>query len=414
MSAQLVDSRRIFGCVFSVLACTHVAAADGAEFFKGKTVTLIVSTAPGGGYDFYGRMMAQYMERHLPGSTFIVRNMPGAGHLIGGNYLYASEPDGLTLGTFSLSLIYYQLSGIDSVRYDLAKMSWIGKAASDSRALVMSEKTGIKTFEELRKSSRVWKMATSGVGSANYTDMALTAKMAGLNVKLVTGYNGNAPELAMRRGEIDGGIGSYSSVLPFVEQGYGRFVVVVSNKRKTKDPLLTDFIKTPAAERVSSLLGSMNEVLRVVAGPPGIPAPRLKALRTSFKAATSDPDYVSQLKQAHRPHDPDVGESVETAIKDALNQPPETIALLKQIAEDAKKVKIPVFKGTVSKLEDRNKVIGMKLSDGKEFVTNVSGSRTVVKVSGKTAKRSAIEVGMKCAITAPASNKEASLIDCKN
>jgi tripartite-type tricarboxylate transporter receptor subunit TctC len=388
-------------------------AAEGKEFYKGKTVTIIVCTAPGGGYDFYGRMLAQYMEKHLPGSTFIVRNMPGAGHMIGANYLYASKPDGLTLGTFSLSVIYYQLGGREGVRYDLGKMSWIGKAASDSRALVVAKHTGIKDFDQLRKSSKVWKMATSGVGSANYTDMAMTAKIAKLNVKLLTGYNGNAPELAMRRGEIDGGIASFSSALPFVEQGHGRFVVVVSNKRNTQYPLLTDFIKTPLAERVSALLGHMNDTLRVLAGPPGIEPGRLQTLRTAFKDATGDAAYAAQLKQAKRPHDPAVGETVEAAVKDAITQPPETVALIKEIIENASKVKIPIWKGKVTKLEDRNKVVTIKLASGKDFVAQVSGSRTTVKVNGEKVKRKVLAVDMSCDITSPGSGKEASLIDCK-
>ena len=77
---------------------------EGAAFFDGKTVTYIVATAPGGGYDTNGRLVAEYMQKHLPGSTFIVQNMPGAGHLIGTNYIYASEPDGLTIGTFNTGL----------------------------------------------------------------------------------------------------------------------------------------------------------------------------------------------------------------------------------------------------------------------------------------------------------------------
>ena len=93
------------------LSAQPAPAQTGADFFKGKTVTYIVATAPGGGYDLYGRLVAEYMQRHLPGSTFIVRNVPGAGHLIGTNAIYAAKPDGLTIGTFNTGLIYNQLIG---------------------------------------------------------------------------------------------------------------------------------------------------------------------------------------------------------------------------------------------------------------------------------------------------------------
>ena len=109
-----------------VLLTVPAHAQSGAAFFKDKTVNYIVATAPGGGYDTYGRLVAEYMQKYLPGSTFVVKNVPGAGHLVGTNSIYASRPDGLTIGTFNTGLIYNQLVGLEGVRFDLTKMSWIG------------------------------------------------------------------------------------------------------------------------------------------------------------------------------------------------------------------------------------------------------------------------------------------------
>ena len=130
----------------SALAATAASAQTGADFFKGKTVTYIVATAPGGGYDLYGRLVAEYMQKHLPGSTFVVKNVPGAGHMVGANTIYASKPDGLTIGTFNTGLIYNQLIGADGVKFDLTKMSWIGKAASDPRVITIGTQSPIKTL----------------------------------------------------------------------------------------------------------------------------------------------------------------------------------------------------------------------------------------------------------------------------
>ena len=125
------------------------ASADtGADFYKGKSVTYIISAGAGGGYDTYGRLVAEFMQRNLPGSTFIVRNMPGAGHLIGANALYASKPDGLTIGSFSTGLIYNQISKNSKANFDLAKMSWIGKAASEPRVVLIAAQSPVKTFDE--------------------------------------------------------------------------------------------------------------------------------------------------------------------------------------------------------------------------------------------------------------------------
>ena len=129
-------------------------AQTGADFYKGKTVTYIVATSPGGGYDLYGRLVAEFMQKYLPGSTFVVKNLPGAGHLVGTNTIYASKPDGLTIGTFNTGLIYNQLIGLDGVKFDLNKMSWIGKAASDPRVFTVHPDLPIRSFKELQNYRR--------------------------------------------------------------------------------------------------------------------------------------------------------------------------------------------------------------------------------------------------------------------
>ena len=133
-------------CAFAgmSLASSFSHAQSGADFYKGKTVTYVVAGGPGGGYDVYGRLVAEYMQKHLPDSTFVVKNMPGAGHLIGANLIYASKPHGLTIGIFNTGLIYSQLIKKEGVKFDLAQMSWIGKAASEPRARVIAAQSPIK------------------------------------------------------------------------------------------------------------------------------------------------------------------------------------------------------------------------------------------------------------------------------
>src|SRR5215213_4113691 len=155
----------------AVLAAGAAQAQSGADFYKGKTVNYIVSTAAGGGYDTYGRLVAEYMQRNLPGSTFVVKNVPGAGHMIGANTIYASKADGLTIGTFNTGLIYNQLIKAEGVKFDLTKMSWVGKAASEPRVFVVGSQSPIKTFDELRNQKEPVNFATSGIGSSNYVEI---------------------------------------------------------------------------------------------------------------------------------------------------------------------------------------------------------------------------------------------------
>src|SRR3954464_5859433 len=154
----------VFAIIASGMAASPAAAQAGADFFRGKTITYIVSTAPGGGFDLYGRLVSEYMQKYLPGSTFVVKNIPGAGHLIGANTIYASKADGLTIGTFSTGLIYNQLVKLEGVQFDLEKMSWIGKASSDPRVMTLGAQVPVKSYKELQDNKQTLNFATSGIG----------------------------------------------------------------------------------------------------------------------------------------------------------------------------------------------------------------------------------------------------------
>src|SRR6185437_10219223 len=226
-------------------AVSHASAAQSAqEFYKGKTLTYIVATSPGGGYDTYGRLVARYMNKYLPGARIIVRNLPGAGHLIGANTLYAARPDGLTIGTFNTGLIYLQLLHDPGVRFDLARMSWIGKAASDSRVLVLSKGSGVKSLQQLFESARPpIKLFAAGVGSAAYIDTRLAIYALHLNVQLIPGYNGSEGTLSMLRGETQGTIGSQSSYAQFVAAGNGFYAMQAGGANNSKIPRAEQFAK---------------------------------------------------------------------------------------------------------------------------------------------------------------------------
>ena len=314
-----------------VAALTGAAHAQGqadAGFFNGKTVTYIVATAPGGGYDTYGRLVAEYMQKYLPGSTFVVRNMPGAGHLIGTNALYASKPDGLTLGTFNTGLIYTQLAKHEGVKFDLTKMSWIGKAATDPRALVIASQSPIKSWDDLVKTKEPQNFATSGPGGANFVETLAMASILKLPIKMLSGYNGTDDQLAMRRGEIAGTIGSRSSFEQFVGNGYARFIGQFGGAEKDV-PQMIDLVKgNVEAERLVRLITAQGDIARLTAGPPGVPAPQLAALRAAYRSSMEDKDLQARAIKLEKPVEPLYGEDVAKAISEALNQSPEVVQLL--------------------------------------------------------------------------------------
>lgn len=317
------------GTLAAILATASASAQSGAEYFKGKTVTYIVATAAGGGYDLYGRLVAEYMQRYLPGSTFVVRNLPGAGHLVGANTIYASRPDGLTIGTFNTGLIYNQLIGLPGVKFDLARMSWVGKATTEPRVIVVSQQSPIKTFADLRASKEPVNFATSGIGSANYVEITMLANALKLPVKILTGYNGNDDQLAIRRGEVVGTTGSRSSFEQFARNGYGRMIAQIGGTEPDV-PQMRDLVKDPGAQSLIALVQSQGDLARLTAGPPGIPAPVLGLLRDAYRKALEDKELQEKAAKLERPVEPAFGDDVLKAIMAALKQPPEVVTLLAQ------------------------------------------------------------------------------------
>lgn len=313
----------------STLGSSLALADDGPAFFDGKTVNYIVATAPGGGYDTNARLVAQFMQKYLPGSTFVVQNMPGAGHLIGANYVYASEPDGLTFGTFNTGLIYGQLAGDPGIKFDLANMSWIGKVASDPRVIVVTKASGIESYEQLKSSNEPVRFASAGLGSSSTIETTMLIKALDLPVEIISGYNGSDDQLAMRRGEVQGIVASRSSFQQFVDEGNGKIVAQIGGS-ETDVPQLSSLTDDADAQKVIALVASQSNISRLTAGPSGIPEDRLKALRDAYSATMSDPEFLAKAKSLGLPIDPEVGDAVATTVKKALDQKPEIVNFLKE------------------------------------------------------------------------------------
>lgn len=264
----------------------------------------------------------------------VVENIPGSGHIVGTNTLYAAEPDGLTIGTFNTGLINAQLVEREGIEFDLAEMSWIGKAATDTRSLVVSATCPYQSIEEMRNAAEPSKMAAAGVGSAAYVDTILIAEALGLNFEVIPGFDGNEGEISMERGEVCAQIGSTSSLAPLVENGEGKFILQVGGTPEGDVPLAGDLAQTERGKSMIALIEALSEISRLTAGPPGIPEDRLQVLREAYMAALTDPALLAEARQLGIPIAPATGEEVEAQVKSALNQPPETLALLQDVTEE--------------------------------------------------------------------------------
>ena len=374
-------------------------AASATDFFKGKTLVYIVATSPGGGYDTYARLIAKYMEKYLPVSKIIVKNVPGAGHIIGANQLYAAKPDGLTIGTFNTGLIYAQLLKREGIKFDLAKFTYLGKAAADPRTITISTKSDIKSLDDLKMAKEPVKFAAAGPGSSAYNEIKMLNGALGLNIKLITGYRGQEGEMAMMRGEVAGQMASLSSMLPFVKNGFGRIILQIGGGPSPElgnVPIAADIITEGQGKAIVALIGSQAELARLTAAPPGVPADRAQALIDAYRSALEDPELRAAAKKLGRPIEPLYGEDVAKRIEAALNQSPETMALVKSVLSE--KPKGTAVKGALLSVTPDGKNITFKGPDGKIVKSKVSGSRTKVVINGKDSNRKNLKQGMTCDI----------------
>ncbi len=313
---------------------TAAAANPDLDFYKGKVVNYIVATKPGGGFDAYARLIGKYMQKYIPGSTIIIKNLPGAGHIIGANETYLAKPDGLTIGTFNTSLIYSQIVGSAGIRFDLDKYSWIGKASSEQRVLVASIKSPYKNFKDVIESKTPVKLACSGVGSAAYQETLMVAAATGANIEAIPGYAAREGEMAMMRGEVTGQIGSYVGLMSFIQAKEGRVLLQIGGK-KHKDlknvPSVMDIKLSPQGKKLMALITVTGDLARLTAAPPNVPSGRLQALRDAYRKALTDPQLIIDGEKMLLDFDPAFGEDVHKGVMDAVRQPAENVALLKKI-----------------------------------------------------------------------------------
>jgi tripartite-type tricarboxylate transporter receptor subunit TctC len=391
------------------VAATGASAADGADFYKGKTVTYIVATGAGGGADWYGRLATRHMQIAMPGTTYIVRNVPGAGHIIGANLIYTSKPDGLTIGSFTTGLTYAQMVGQKGVKYDLAKMSWIGKAATDIRVLYMSGKSGYKTFDDVLKTKRTIRLGTSGVGSGAFNESHMIAHAFSVPIEVLAGYSGSERVMGMLRGEIDGQVGGLSSTQESTSADPGTIVLQFGDSMPNV-PNAEKMVKTPLGKAIARFMRNQSMISRFVAGPPEMMPERLVVLRAAYKTAFESKALRDEAKKAGRPIDPLYGEDVAQLVREIIAQPPEMIALLKQITS----IKVTMLKNTGKVSEVLKSGRSFKvMENGKELTVRISKSRTQITIGGKKAKRDKVKVGMTCEISWLKVNGEANLLACK-
>lgn len=307
------------------------AAAQSVEsFYKGKTVDMFIGYSAGGGYDTYGRIVARYMGKHIPGSpNMLPKNLPGAGSLLLVNQLYNTLPkDGTVIGIFARAAAWEPLFGNQQAKFDPTKLNWLGSGNNEVSICGFWHTAGLTSTEQFMTTPLV----VGGTGPGADTDnFPLTLNnVLGTKLKLITGYpGGNDVNIAIERGEVQGRCGwSWSSVKSTRPDWLSEkkiFIPVQFALAKHADlpdvPLVLDLAKTDDQRKILEVIFSAQPMGRPFATGPNVPAERVKALREAFDATFKDKEFLAEAEKAKLEIDPVSGAEVEAIVNKVAGMP---------------------------------------------------------------------------------------------
>jgi tripartite-type tricarboxylate transporter receptor subunit TctC len=330
-------------CVSIVAGVSPLRADPIEDFYKGKTISMVVSSSTGGGYDTLSRMLTKYITRHLPGNpNIVIRNMPGAGGIVATNHLYSiAAKDGTVIGGVQNNTPFEPLFGTKEAQYDASKFFWLGSPSVETSILTIWHTSPVNNLEGARRIEL--KMGSSGANSTPSFYGRLLNETLGLKLKLIVGYPGqNDALLAMERGELDG----YPSVF------YNSLVATRPQwlpEKKVK--LIVQYgaeklAQLPDVPFVMDLLTSEEDkqLWRIAVGPiatgrpyllpPGTPLDRVAAMRKAFFDAFNDKEFLAEQARANLGADtPRTGEQIQEIIAQAYKSPPAVVERLKKLQQ---------------------------------------------------------------------------------
>jgi tripartite-type tricarboxylate transporter receptor subunit TctC len=328
--------RFLSAAVWGLMACTAPVLADPvAEHFSGKTISLLIGTTPGGGYDGYARVLARHWGRHIPGNPKIVaKNMPGAGGLTLANYLYNQAPrDGTEIGTLQSGVAFEKLFQTLSpdgknARYDATQFGWIGSALRTVYVTVTWHDAPVKSLAEATAKEAI--LGSTAASSDNHLLATLGNKVLGTKFKIVQGYDGsNALDLAIERGEVHGAAGKDWTTITSSRPDWLRDkkinILVQMGMQAHPDlkdvPLALDLAKTPEDRQILELVFAKFNLARPYLAPPGLPPAYLAAFRRSFDSVLKDPEFLADAKRSGMEVNPLDGEEVQALVEKMLKTP---------------------------------------------------------------------------------------------
>lgn len=308
------------------------------DFYKGKTLTILVGFPPGGGFDANARLLSRYIGRHIPGNPdVIVVNSPGAASGLAVQRLDVNMPtDGTVIDEFNFGLLGDSLLRPDHTKIDFRGYQWLGSIAEDVTTCYVFREDGPKTIAEMRGHHYIF--GDAGPGASEDINTKILQRVFMLDITEASGYSGSAEvRLATQRGEVDGECGTWSSLPPdFLSSPklhpLMRTAKDVPEGMSADVPYVLDIAPDDTARKIVAFLVADGEVGRPFIASKAVPADRIAILRAAFTATVKDPDFLAEAKSLRLPVSPRTGEEAAKAVDRLYATPPDIVAAARKVA----------------------------------------------------------------------------------
>jgi tripartite-type tricarboxylate transporter receptor subunit TctC len=316
-----------------VSADNSVSAQTPEEFYKGKSIDLVIGYPPGGSNDTWGRILARHIGKHVPGKPNVVpKNMPGAGSFLAVNQVFNVLPkDGTIIGIGAPTMALDEKLGSQGVRFKTAELNWVGRVDSLINMVFMWKTSPVKTFADAQKTEST--LSGTGAGSTVSIYPTVMNNVLGTKFKLIMGYRGsNEAMLAVERGEVEGHSTSWTALKvahpDWIRDKSVNLLVQFSIKRHVdlRDlPTAVDLARNDEERQVLSAIMNAAEVGTAFFTTPGVPADRLAALRRAFDATMKDAEFLAEVEKIRLGVNPITGEELQKLVAEVSNLSPDLL-----------------------------------------------------------------------------------------
>jgi len=310
---------------------TSALAQSQADFFRGKSVSLLIGFGPGGEDDLWARTVARHMTTHIPGNPNVVPvHTPGSGGLLVANRLYnTAAKDGTVIGMINRGIVFEPLLGGQGTQFDALKINYIGSPGRDTTVCGARKDAAVQTLQDLYSKELTVGGTGSGADTAIYPEFL--SALLGMKFKLVKGYQGSGEiQLAMERNEVQGICLAYDSLSRGNLARNGAINVLLQaaltpDPRVKGAPMVIEAARSADDRLALELFFARAAMGRPFVAPPGVPADRLAALRTAFDAAVADPAFLEDAKKQNLNVVPVSAREMREVVARAYATPPDVV-----------------------------------------------------------------------------------------